>query len=46
MNPNHMQARLRLAQVLQEQGLLDEALRELEEARKYAPDDVAFVQPL
>jgi tetratricopeptide (TPR) repeat protein len=44
VNPNHLKARLLLAQVLVEQGKLEEAVRELEEARRY--DTVAAQYPL
>ncbi len=43
-NPNHLQARLLLGQVLLDQGLLDAGVRELEEAYRY--DEQAARYPL
>ncbi len=42
INPNHMKARLRLGEVLREQGKLDEALRELEELYRRTPDQAHY----
>jgi tetratricopeptide (TPR) repeat protein len=44
VNPNHLKARLLLGQVLVEQGKMDEAIRELEEAYRY--DEQATRYPL
>ena len=41
-NPNHLKARLLLGEVLREQGLLDESVRELEEAYRYDEDAARY----
>lgn len=41
-NPNHLKARLLLGEVLRERGLLDESVRELEEAYRYDEDAARY----
>ena len=38
VNPNHLKARLLLGEALREQGAIDEAVKELEEAHRYDED--------